>query len=132
VLIPLGARYTYEHSRTLAELLARYTAKSLGEISTVVRKPSDRDGKVYLDYLQNGHGRLLVAPFSVRPLPAAPVSMPLDWSEVNGRLKLERFNIRNARKRMAAKGDTLAPVLTESIDMLAAIEALQRRMAGRA
>jgi bifunctional non-homologous end joining protein LigD len=132
VLIPLGARYTYEHSRTLAELLARFTAKSLPDISTVVRKPSDRDGKVYLDYLQNGHGRLLVAPFSVRPLPAAPVSMPLEWAEVNGRLRLDKFTIRTARKRMLEKGDSLRAVLTESIDMLAAIDALQRRLAARA
>jgi len=129
VLIPLGARYTYEHSRTLAELLARFTAKSLPDIATIVRAVGDRDGKVYLDYLQNGHGRLLVAPFSVRPLPAAPVSMPLDWAEVNGRLKLARFNIRNARKRLLERGDPLVGVLTESIDMLAAIDALQRRLA---
>ena len=98
MLIPLGARYTYEQSRTLAELLARFTAKSLPEIATIVRAVSDRDGKVYLDYLQNGHGRLLVSPFCVRPLPGAPVSMPLEWPQVNGRLKLERFTIRSARK----------------------------------
>jgi len=130
VLIPLGARYTYEQSRTLAELLARFTAKSLPDIATIVRAVSDRDGKVYLDYLQNGHGRLLVAPFCVRPLPGAPVSMPVEWSQVNGRLKLERFNIRSAAKWLRTHGDPLAGVLTESIDMLAALDALTRRLAG--
>jgi bifunctional non-homologous end joining protein LigD len=129
VLIPLGARYTYEQSRTLAELLARFTAKSLPEIATIVRAVSDRDGKVYLDYLQNGHGRLLVSPFCVRPLPKAPVSMPLEWSQINGRLKLERFNIRSARKWLQTHGDPNAGVLTESTDMLAALEALTRRLA---
>jgi bifunctional non-homologous end joining protein LigD len=129
VLIPLGARYTYEQSRTLAELLARFTAKSLPDIATIVRAVSDREGKVYLDYLQNGHGRLLVAPFSVRPLPGAPVSMPLEWSQVNMRLKLERFNIRSAGKWLRAHGDPLAGVLTESIDMLAALDALTRLLA---
>jgi bifunctional non-homologous end joining protein LigD len=129
VLIPLGARYTYEQSRTLAELLARFTAKSLPEIATIVRAVSDRDGKVYLDYLQNGHGRLLVSPFCVRPLPGAPVSMPIEWSQVNGRLKLERFTIRSARKWLQTHGDPLAGVLTEPADMLAALEALTRRLA---
>jgi bifunctional non-homologous end joining protein LigD len=124
VLIPLGARYTYEQSRTLAELLARFVSKSLPDIATIVRSVSDRDGKVYVDFLQNGHGRLLVSPFCVRPLPSAPISMPLEWSEINGRLKLERFNIRSARKWLAKHGDPLAPVLTESTDMLAAIDAL--------
>ena len=128
VLIPLGARYTYEQSRTLAELLARFTAKSLPEIATIVRAVGEREGKVYLDYLQNGHGRLLVGPFSARPLPGAPVSMPLEWSQVTARLKLERFNIRTARRRLAKHGDPLAPVLAESIDMLAAIEALQAEL----
>jgi bifunctional non-homologous end joining protein LigD len=129
VLIPLGARYTYEQSRTLAELLARFTAKSLPEIATIVRSVSDREGKVYLDYLQNGHGRLLVSPFCVRPLPRAPVSMPLEWPQINGRLKLERFNIRSARKWLQTHGDPNAGVLTESTDMLAALEALTRRLA---
>jgi bifunctional non-homologous end joining protein LigD len=127
VLIPLGARYTYEQSRTLAELLARLAAKSLPGIATIVRSVSDRDGKVYVDFLQNGHGRLLVSPFCVRPLPGAPVSMPLEWREINGRLKLERFNIRSARKWLAKHGDPLAPVLTASCDMLAALESLTRR-----
>jgi bifunctional non-homologous end joining protein LigD len=129
VLIPLGARYTYEQSRTLAELLARFAAKSLPDIATIVRSVSDRDGKVYVDYLQNGHGRLLVAPLCVRPLPAAPVSMPIEWSQVNGRLKIERFTIRNARKWLQTHGDPLVGVLTESIDMLAALEALTQQIA---
>ena len=129
VLIPLGARYTYEQSRTLAELLARFTAKSLPDIATVVRSVSDRDGKVYLDYLQNGHGRLLVSPFCARPLPGAPVSMPLDWPLVNGRLKLERFTIRTARKWLQTHGDPVTPVLTESCDMLAALQSLAQRLA---
>ncbi|HEX7236705.1 MAG TPA: DNA ligase D [Gammaproteobacteria bacterium] len=130
VLIPLGARYTYEQSRTLAELLARFVSKSLPEIATIVRSVSDRDGKVYVDFLQNGHGRLLVSPFCVRPLPGAPVSMPLEWAQINGRLKLERFNIRSARKWLAKHGDPLAPVLSASSDMLAALEQLTRRLAG--
>ena len=125
VLIPLGARYTYEQSRTLAELLARFTAKSLPEIATIVRSVGEREGKVYLDYLQNGHGRLLVGPLSVRPLPGAPVSMPLEWSQVTARLRLERFNIRTVRSQLLKRGDPLASVLIDSIDMLAAIDALQ-------
>jgi bifunctional non-homologous end joining protein LigD len=130
VLIPLGARYTYEQSRTLAELLARFVAKSLPQIATIVRSVSDRDGKVYVDFLQNGHGRLLVSAFCVRPLPGAPISMPLEWSQINGRLKLERFNIRSASKWLAKHGDPLAPVLTASSDMLAALESLTGRLAG--
>ena len=59
VLIPMGAQYTYEQSRTLAELLAHIVCRELPEIATVTRSVSNREGKVYVDYGQNGHGRLL-------------------------------------------------------------------------
>lgn len=131
VLIPLGARYTYDQSKTLAELLARFAAKSLPDIATVVRAVGDREGKVYLDYLQNGHGKLLVGPFSVRPLPGAPVSMPLRWSQVTSRLRLERFNIRTAPEMLVETGDPVAAVLSEGIDMHAAIDRLQQQVAKR-
>jgi bifunctional non-homologous end joining protein LigD len=86
---------------------------------------------VYIDYLQNGHGRLLVAPLCVRPLPGAPVSMPLEWAQVNARLTLERFNMRTAAKWLRKHGDPLTGVLEQSIDMLAALESLAPRVAGR-
>jgi bifunctional non-homologous end joining protein LigD len=131
VLIPLGARYTYEQSKTLAELLARFTAKSLPDIATIVRAVGDREGKVYLDYLQNGHGKLLVAPFSVRPLPGAPVSMPLKWSQVTARLSLERYTIKTAPQLLSQTGDPLAAILQDAIDMRAALEQLQVQLADR-
>src|SRR6266566_3469524 len=64
VLIPLGRQCTYEQSRTLGGLLARVIAAELPDIATVTRQVQKRGGKVYLDYVQNGHGRLLVAPYS--------------------------------------------------------------------
>src|SRR5881275_3035779 len=62
VLIPLGRQVTYQQSRTLGGLLARVIAAELPAIATVTRQVQKRGGKVYLDYAQNGHGRLLVAP----------------------------------------------------------------------
>ncbi|HKE91097.1 MAG TPA: DNA ligase D, partial [Gemmatimonadales bacterium] len=57
VLVPLGRQCTYEQSRTLGGLLARVIASRLPEIATVTRQVQKRGGKVYLDYVQNGHGR---------------------------------------------------------------------------
>jgi bifunctional non-homologous end joining protein LigD len=75
--------------------------------------------------VQNGHGRLLVAPFSVRPLPGAPVSMPLEWREVTPKLDIRKFTIKNAPARMKKlKGDPLLPVLETQPDLVAALERL--------
>src|SRR5438309_6771323 len=130
VLIPLGRQCTYEQSRTLGGLLARVIAAELPEIATVTRQVQKRDGKVYLDYVQNGHGRLLVAPYSVRPLPGAPVSTPLEWREVTPTLDIRAFTIRTVPARMKQlKNDPLWPVLDLEPDLMAALARLQSRLA---
>jgi bifunctional non-homologous end joining protein LigD len=128
VLIPLGRKYTYSQSRTLGELLANVIMRDLPNVATVARNINDREGRVYLDYLQNGHGRLLVAPFSVRPLPGAPVSMPLKWSEARSGLSNAKFTIKTAIRRMRSLSvDPLLSVLTTKPDLPAVLEKLSLR-----
>ena len=84
---------------------------------------------MYLDWVQNGHGRLLVAPFSVRPLPGAPVSMTLQWSEVTPKLDIRKFTIANAPARMKRlKEDPLRAVLDLKPDLVSALERLHARV----
>jgi bifunctional non-homologous end joining protein LigD len=129
VLIPLGGQCTYEQTRSLAGLLARVITQELPDIATITRPIGKRGARVYLDYIQNGHGRLLVSPFSVRPLPGAPVSMPLSWSEVTPKLDPAKFTIRTAVARMKRlKADPLRPLLELKPDLFAALERLQKRL----
>jgi bifunctional non-homologous end joining protein LigD len=93
---------------------------------------SRRDGKVYVDYLQNGSGRLIVSPFSVRPLPGAPVSTPLRWSEVTPDLDIRQFTIVNLAERMRKlKRDPLRDVLKLRPDIGAALERIATRSRAR-
>lgn len=129
VLLPLGRQCTHEQSRTLGGLLARVIVHRVPKVATIARVISQREGKVYLDYLQNGYGKLLVAPFSVRPLPGAPVSTPLEWREVKKGLDIRRFTIKTVPTRMKRKKtDPLAGVLEDKPDLLAALERLQERL----
>lgn len=122
VLLPLGGACTFEQSRGLGQLIARIICRQLPDIATVTRNPERRGGKVYIDFVQNGRGRLLVAPFSVRPLPAAPVSTPLRWAEVKPGLDLRDHNIRSVPERLGKIGtDPLRGVLDEQPDLLAAL-----------
>src|SRR5262249_11476592 len=54
VLVPLGGQCTYAQAKALAELLCRVVARGLPHIATLEREPKRRDGKVYLDFVQNG------------------------------------------------------------------------------
>jgi len=85
-----------------------------------------REGKVYVDYLQNGRGKTIVTPYSVRPLPGAPVSAPLVWSEVTPKLDPRKFTIANMAARLSKqKADPMLPVLSEAPNLVAAISRLQ-------
>jgi bifunctional non-homologous end joining protein LigD len=130
IMVPLGRQLTYAQSRTLGELLARLVIRELGTIATITRHVTKRGDKVYLDYLQNRHGQLIVAPFIVRPLPGATVSMPLTWDEVNMSLDPKQFTIRTALDRMARTGaDPMLPVLGESPDLQKVLGKLATMMA---
>lgn len=126
VLIPLGRKLTYEQSRALGQLLGQVVVSQRPDIATLTRNPERRDGKVYVDFVQNGHGRLLVAPFCARPRAAAPVSAPLLWEEVDHDLRIENHTIANMPERMERLGaDPLRPVLDDEPDLLAALGRLQ-------
>jgi bifunctional non-homologous end joining protein LigD len=128
VLIPLAGQCRYDEARSLGELLARVVSTELPDISTLTRQVSRRGGKVYIDYLQIGAGRLIVAPFSARPLPGAPVSIPLRWNEVNDQLDIRSFTIANVPERMRKlKQDPLREVLELKPDLHAALERLGKR-----
>jgi len=127
ILLPLGARYDHEIVRTFARLVAVMGVEAEPAISTIARPLHSRGGKVYIDFGQNGRGQTIVAPFSARPLPGAPVSCPLRWDEVNARLDPSRFTIKTAPPRFAQQGDPLAPVLAGHVDVAAALRKLERR-----
>jgi bifunctional non-homologous end joining protein LigD len=125
ILLPLGRQCDHEQARQLAEVLARIVTDRLPEIATTARSIPARKGRVYVDALQNGRGKLLAAPFTARPRPGATVSTPLDWSEVGPRLDPSRFTIRTVPQRMKRRGeDPLLPVLELRPDLMAALARL--------
>jgi bifunctional non-homologous end joining protein LigD len=125
VLLPLAGQLDHDQARQLGELLARVIVDRLPEIATTARAISARRGRVYVDALQNGRGKLLVAPFSVRPQPGATVSTPLRWPEVDGRLDVRRHTIRTVPRRFRGNfEDPLLPVLETRPDLSAILEKL--------
>ncbi|MEN8375028.1 MAG: DNA ligase D [Gemmatimonadota bacterium] len=129
LLIPLGRQLTHDQSKVLAELIARVVVGEAEDIATVVRNPKKREGKVYVDFLQNGWGKLLVSPYSVRPVPGAQVSAPLRWKEVTASLTLDKFTIKSVPRRVRAlKEDPMLNVLSEKPDLTGALTRLQEKL----
>ena len=117
VLIPLARQLDHAGARQLSELLSQLLVADHPKISTLERAIPKRQGRVYVDALQNGLGKLMASPFCVRALPGAPVAMPLEWSEVQAGLTARTFTVKNAIARLEAKGDPMAPLLTLKVDL---------------
>lgn len=116
ICIPLNAKYNFEQAKHLAQIIAIIVHKQLPRITSLERSPSKRQKKVYIDCFQNNFGQSLTAPYSVRARPNAPVSTPLEWSEVTIKLDPKKFNMQNTLKRLEKKGDLFKPILGKGVD----------------
>jgi bifunctional non-homologous end joining protein LigD len=127
VYIPVEPIYSYEETRTFAELIARLVIAEKPEMFTTPRSVSKRQkNRVYFDYLQNAKSKTIAAPYVLRAYPGAPVATPLDWTEVTPGLHPSQFQIGNAPERFAKKGDLFRGVLDSPQDLEQALERLGR------
>lgn len=82
VVTPIRPGPAFDTVRAFAKGIAEDLAKKHPDDFTLEQRKEKRAGRVYLDTLRNSYGFTIVAPYSIRPLPGAPVSVPLDWDEV--------------------------------------------------
>jgi bifunctional non-homologous end joining protein LigD len=112
VYVPVEPVYSYQETRTFAELIARLVVHQKPGLFTTPRAVAKREkNRVYFDYLQNGKSKTIAAPYVLRAYRGAPVATPLEWSEVRHGLEPAQFHIGNVRERFAEKGDLFAGVL---------------------
>jgi bifunctional non-homologous end joining protein LigD len=92
VVIPIFPKYSFRQTREfvhqIGEYLARESPLVVSEFSRT-KKPRT----IFVDYLQNSHGKTMICPYSLRATSKATVSTPLDWHEVKKGLKPEELNI---------------------------------------
>lgn len=114
VFVPLERGPSHEQAAAFAIRLADAIASRLPN-ATTERAIAKRRGRLYLDALQNGYGKTVVAPYSLRALDGAPVSAPLRWSEVTRRLDPLKYNLRTMPGRLQKVGDLFETELGKGI-----------------
>ena len=96
---------------TFAKGLAQVLASRHPELLTAEYRIANRPPKhVLVDYNQNAWGRTLASLYSPRPRPAATVSTPLEWHELEAGATNDDFRIDNVPERIAKLGDLWAPL----------------------
>jgi bifunctional non-homologous end joining protein LigD len=122
IYIPLDGSCDFDQSKQFAEIIATLAHHRLPGTTSLLRLPSQRQGKVYIDFLQNRKHQTMAAPYSVRPWPGAPVSTPIHWSEVNKRLNPAKFTIKNMLKRIEKQGDIWEKISSSAINLEKALK----------
>jgi bifunctional non-homologous end joining protein LigD len=112
IWVPIASGYTFDDTRAWVEKVSRAVGGTLPDLVSWSWHKADRGGKARLDYTQNAINKTLVAPFSARPAPGAPVSVPIAWDELDdSRLKPDRWTIRTVLERLEAHGDPLRELI---------------------
>lgn len=112
IWLPIRTGYTFADTRRWVEKVSRAVARIRPELVSWQWERDRRRGLARLDYTQNAINKTLVAPFSVRPAPGAPVSVPITWDELDDDgLRPDRWTVRDVLERVGAAGDPLAPLI---------------------
>lgn len=115
ILLPILPLYSYKEVQRGVEGVCRFLFKQRPEMCTLERSIRKREGKIYLDYLQNGRGRTMAGIYSIRPNAQSQVSTPLLWEEVREGVDPSQFNVRTLKQRINDVGD-LSKIMNEKND----------------
>ncbi len=106
IWIPIKTIYTFEQTRAWVESISRAVGQMVPDLVSWEWSKRDRGGRARLDYTQNAVNKTLVAPYSARPFPGAPVSAPIRWEELDDpSLAPDRWTMRTMPARLAQIGD---------------------------
>jgi bifunctional non-homologous end joining protein LigD len=112
IWVPVATGYTFDDTRAWVEKVSRAVGGTVPELVSWEWHKDRREGLARLDYTQNAINKTLVAPFSARPAPGAPVSVPIRWDELDDAdLRPDRWTIATVLDRVSDAGDPLAPLI---------------------
>jgi bifunctional non-homologous end joining protein LigD len=116
ILVPVVRTIAYDGARAFAETIAKHLVQAHPDLITIDWSTTRRTGKVFLDYAMNVRVKTLSAPYSVRTVPGAPVSMPLTWEALAKAHPLD-YTMRTVPALLAKHGDLWSDILGAKQDL---------------
>lgn len=101
--IPPGS-LSYDETAIFTQAIAYTLESTFPDLFTTERMKNKREGRLYIDYVQHGKDKTLIAPYSPRKTEEGSVATPLFWQEVNEDLKPTNFTIENVLERVQTLG----------------------------
>lgn len=101
VVVPLTARADWATVKGFSQAIVRHMAKTIPDRFVAKSGPANRVGKLFVDYLRNGHGATTAAAFSARARPGLGVSIPVGWDDLASLKSGAQWTIANAREYLS-------------------------------
>jgi bifunctional non-homologous end joining protein LigD len=105
VHLPIAPLYNWDQAKEFARSVCRLMEEKNPKLYTTTISKSEREGKIFLDYLRNGYGATAVVPYSVRARDFAPVALPLTWRELKTLSSSTQFPLKDMPKIMRKRRD---------------------------
>ncbi|MGH8929007.1 MAG: non-homologous end-joining DNA ligase, partial [Acidimicrobiia bacterium] len=109
VYVPIEPRHPHSRVRAFVEAVGRVMVGANPDDLTMEWDIPKRKGRVFVDHNRNAFGQTIASVYSVRPLPGAPVSVPITWDELDT-MQNGDITIANLWERLTRFGDLWAPV----------------------
>ena len=101
VVVPLAPRHGYDTVKAFSQAIVQHLARTLPSRFVARSGPSNRIGKLFVDYLRNGHGATTAAGFSARARPGLGVSMPVAWDDLPKLKSGAQWTVATAREHLS-------------------------------
>jgi len=124
VYVRVKPEHGFQEVRRAALALAREVERRMPGRATSKWWKEEREG-VFIDYNQNARDRTVASAYSVRAVPDARVSCPLEWEEVAG-VEPAELNIETVPVRLRERGDPSADIDKRSASLQPLLELAER------
>jgi bifunctional non-homologous end joining protein LigD len=101
VVVPIAPKLNYDTVKSFSEAVVQHLARVIPSRFVARSGPANRIGKIFVDYLRNGHGATTVSAFSARARPGLGVSMPVAWDDLPTLKGGNHWTIATAREHLS-------------------------------
>jgi bifunctional non-homologous end joining protein LigD len=130
VVVPIAPRWDYDTVKDLSQAIVVHLARTLPERFVAKSGAANRVGRIFVDYLRNGHGATTATAFSARARPGLGVSMPVPWDDIPRLKGGAQWTVADAREHLSfERADPWADYWTTRTSIVKAAKALGLRLA---
>jgi bifunctional non-homologous end joining protein LigD len=101
VVVPIRPEHGYDAVKAWSQAAVQHMARTIPQRFVAKAGASNRVGRIFIDYLRNGHGATTAAAFSARARPGLGVSMPIAWDQLRGLKSASPWTIATAREYLS-------------------------------